>query len=100
MPPKSSTLRIAVLECDTPIPVVQEEYGSYGDIFERFLRRSLSLCHGTIPDDVDLVVSKWPVVEEQRYPCLEDVDAILLTGSSTLPPLPAYLKDRMALMRR
>ena len=92
MPPKSSTLNIAVLECDTPIPAVQERYGSYGDIFERFLRRSLSLCE-TVPDDVDLVVSKWPVVVNQRYPCLEDVDAILLTGSST-PPSLTYISYR------
>lgn len=82
---------IAVLECDTPVERIQTRYGTYGDIFERLLKRGLAGLKelpGRAGDsvDVELALSKWLVVDNQIYPNPDDVDAILLTGSSKLYP--------------
>ena len=77
-------LRIAVLECDEPIGKTKEKYGGYGNLFKELLE------HGTkrYPDVYkekapELSVSKFDVVNTEHYPSLDDVDAILITGSST-----------------
>lgn len=72
------TLRVAVLECDTPIPPVQEKLGGYGDIFEGLLKRGVQSSHST----AEIQVSKWHVVSNPVYPDPNEVDAFLLTGSS------------------
>ena len=33
-----------------------------------------------------LEISKWDVVKEQKYPALEDIDAILISGSRKFMP--------------
>ena len=75
------TLRIAVLECDTPIPPVQAKLGTYGDIFERLLKSGLEASNST----ARIEVSKWQVVENPIYPDPNECDAYLLTGSSMVP---------------
>lgn len=75
-------LRIAVLECDTPVDKVKAKFGTYGDIFKLLLETSGSTVDG-LSAKSDLVISKWDIVNESCYPNLEDVDAVLLTGSST-----------------
>ena len=78
-----SPLRIAILECDEPMPEVKEKYGGYGDIFKDLLQRGAKMLahqdHGMEPA---LEVTKFDVVNTEQYPKLEDVDALLLTGSS------------------
>lgn len=74
-------IHIAVLECDTPVDAVQERRGSYGDVFEHLLRQGLGSSQLPL-EEGELVVTKWPVVDTQVYPDPNDVDAILLTGSS------------------
>ena len=73
-------LRIAVLECDTPIPPVTERLGGYGEIFERLLKKGLEAS----PDSgVELAeISKWHVVDNPVYPDPNKYDAFLLSGSS------------------
>ncbi|KAK7538189.1 class I glutamine amidotransferase-like protein [Phyllosticta citribraziliensis] len=75
--------RIAVLEADTPLPDVVEQFGRYGDIFERLLKTAADAMGQ--PDVIsarDLQVSKWDVVDnEDSYPDLDDVDAVLISGS-------------------
>ena len=60
------------------------KYGGYGGVFEALLRSGAKALDR--PEKVDpdsgLEISKWNVMED-RYPELEDIDAILLTGSST-----------------
>ncbi|KAJ5667821.1 uncharacterized protein N7477_006391 [Penicillium maclennaniae] len=70
-------LRIAVLECDTPIPPVQAKFGGYGDIFESLLKKGLEESGST----AEIEVSKWHVVENPVYPDPNECDAFLLTGS-------------------
>lgn len=76
------SLRVAVLECDTPIPAVTSKFGGYGDIFEGLLKRGVE-ANGD--PELSVQVSKWHVVENPQYPNPKEVDAFLLTGSSTIP---------------
>ena len=76
------TLRVAILECDTPIDPVKARYGTYGDLFEGLLQESLNSLP-KISGNITLHTSKWNVVENPVYPPLADFDAVLITGSST-----------------
>lgn len=76
-------LRIAILECDTPLENANAKYGGYGGVFTALLRASAKALGQ--PDKLDpetgLEISKWDVVNGEEYPNLEDIDAILMTGS-------------------
>ena len=76
MPP--SPLRVAVLEADVPLPRILEIHGTYGDIFASLLHRAADTLE--LPRD-QLQISKWDVMTKMEYPALEDVDAVLITGS-------------------
>lgn len=80
-------LRIAVLECDTPLPGTNARYHGYGGVFISLLKASAKALNQ--PDRLDpetgLEVTKWDIVNGDQYPKLEDVDAVLLTGSSKYP---------------
>ena len=72
-------IRIAVLECDTPLTKTREKYGGYGGVFTELLHSAADVIH--MPRD-DLDISKWDVVNGAgEYPALDDIDAILITGS-------------------
>jgi hypothetical protein len=86
MPPLP--LRIAILECDTPLPNTKARFGGYGGVFEFLLRRGARALGGEVLDpQTDLVVTKHHVEGDDEgrlegvYPDLEDVDGILITGS-------------------
>ncbi|KAK2768907.1 hypothetical protein FQN53_006212 [Emmonsiellopsis sp. PD_33] len=76
-------LRIAVLESDVPLNNTQARYGGYGGVFEALLRSGATLLNQ--PDTIDptsgLEITKWNIVEGDKYPNLEDIDAVLITGS-------------------
>lgn len=72
-------LRVAVLECDTPVDPILTKYGTYGDIFENHLKEGLQ----KIETPVKLQLTKTNVVLPfAEYPKPEDFDVVLLTGSS------------------
>jgi hypothetical protein len=77
-------LRIAVLECDTPLSNADSRYNGYGGVFTALLKSSAKTL--TQPDrldpESDLQVSRWDIMNGIEYPKLEDVDAVLLSGSS------------------
>jgi len=79
-------LRIAILECDTPIGKTKAKYGGYGNVFKALLEAGAEHLDqkdgGTKPE---LELTYYDVVDAQTYPRLEDVDAVLLTGSRTSP---------------
>jgi hypothetical protein len=82
-------LRIAVLETDTPVEKVDQKYGGYGGVFEALLKASATaLDHqpDRLDPERDLQISRWDVVTKEEYPDLNDVDAILMTGSSMFLP--------------
>ena len=88
------SLRIAVLECDTPLPQIKEKYGGYGPIFKIFLEKGAdALQIPNVSSKQGLEVSYFDVVNKQEYPDLDDADAVLLTGSSRLPFDPVSLPN-------
>ncbi|KAL1605524.1 hypothetical protein SLS59_003326 [Nothophoma quercina] len=72
-------LRIAILQCDTPPPDVIAEYGAYDRIFTTLLEKAADGL-GLDPKK-DLELSAYEVVTKQEYPNVEDVDAVLISGS-------------------
>lgn len=87
--PSSSPLRIAVLECDTPIGNTKEKYGGYGNLFKELLHNGVNEVREKDSVEVpELDVRKYDVVNDELYPSLEDVDAVLLTGSREFILLP------------
>jgi hypothetical protein len=77
------TLRIAILECDTPLDKVLDKYGSYGDIFTVLLQQASKEVTSESGEKVQVECTNYDVVSKQEYPeDLDKVDAILMTGSS------------------
>lgn len=75
-------LRVAILECDNPHEKVRAKYGNYGDIFEKLLNDGADkIPYKDGAQRPRLSITKYNVVNEELYPELEDVDAVLLTGS-------------------
>jgi len=76
-------LRIAVLECDTPLPETKARYGGYGGVFEALLKAGADALGqpDIISSSSGLDVTKWNVEHEEVYPDLDNIDAILLSGS-------------------
>ena len=73
-------LRIAILHCDTPPPDVVALYGAYDRIFTTLLEKAATGL-GLDPK-TGLELSAFDVVTAQEYPNLEEIDAVLISGSS------------------
>jgi len=73
-------IRLAILQCDTPLDKTKAKYGDYGGVFEALLTAGAKSLDQN-PSSL-LQISKWHVeTEPDRYPDLRDIDAILITGS-------------------
>lgn len=79
----SSTVSIAVLECDEPVGETRRRYGGFGNLFRELLEAGAANAEldGTIRP-TSVLVSKYDVVHAMEYPDLASIDAVLLTGSS------------------
>jgi len=78
----SLPLRIAILECDTPLDGTRAKYGTYGGVFTSLLKAGAdALQHPGLTSSSGLDLSTYDVVHAQLYPSLEEIDAVLLTGS-------------------
>lgn len=78
-------IRLAVLECDHPLPNTAAKYGGrFGGVFRALLERSAKTL--SRPDIVDpetgLDITEYDIVKNDIFPALEDIDAVLITGSS------------------
>ena len=95
-----SPIRIAILEADTPIGQTLVKYGSYGGVFTSLLhkaadasnipRERLKLTGWDVVNmeqaqekEDDNISRVWNIERRKGYPKLEDIDAILITGSRT-----------------
>lgn len=78
MPP----LRLAILEADTPQPQTRDRYGGYTGVFTALLDAAAqSMSPSQNLDDL-VTIKGYDVVHDiHSYPALEDVDAVLITGS-------------------
>lgn len=74
----TSPVRLAVLECDNLIKT-RKEYGGYCGVYTTLLHAAADNLG--IPHD-RLAISKYDVINEMRYPSLDEVDAMLISGSS------------------
>jgi len=76
-------LRIAILECDTPLPQTDAKYHGYGGVFTVLLQAGAdALGHPGLSSKEGLDITKFNVEHEELYPELDNIDAVLLTGSS------------------
>ncbi|KAF2396595.1 class I glutamine amidotransferase-like protein [Trichodelitschia bisporula] len=83
-------LRIAILECDTPLTNTKAKFGGYGGVFKQLLERAAeTLKQPGLSATEGLELSFYDVVQSKSYPALDDIDAILITGSKHS----AYLDD-------
>ena len=88
MPPRR-TIRIALLLCDTPLPLVRQElsYPTYLPIFHSHLQDTLtSFPDQSKVDGVELEVDGFDVVGKGEYPDEGKMrsgwwDAVMMTGS-------------------
>lgn len=72
-------LRLAILEADTPVPAADERYKGYYGVFKHLFARAVSPS----PLESVLTLTGHDVVHNpsSAYPSLDDIDAILVTGS-------------------
>jgi hypothetical protein len=78
----SSALRLAILECDKPQPQTRAKYDGYTGVFTALLSSAAKSLDP--PQDLSslVTITGHDIVDDlYSYPNLEDVDALLLTGS-------------------
>lgn len=85
-------LRIAILECDTPPDDIVARFGKYGKVFTTLLETAADNLDRPGFSKHDLELSAYDVVTEQKYPELDSIDAVLISGSSewNRPPTKHY----------
>jgi len=75
-------LRIAILECDTPMEKTKAKFGRYGRVHQQMLERAADqLGHPGLSAKEGLDVTMYNVELEEVYPELDAIDAIHITGS-------------------
>ncbi|KAH7143754.1 class I glutamine amidotransferase-like protein [Dactylonectria macrodidyma] len=75
-------LRLAILEADTPQPQTRARYGGYTGVFTALLEAAAqSLSPPRELKELVSITSYDVVNESQSYPVLDDIDAVLITGS-------------------
>jgi hypothetical protein len=84
-------LHIAVLECDVPPSGIEARAGSYGDMFEGLIRQGYERAPN---DSTEILFSKYDVVKAQEYPSLDEIDAVVLTGSRRRITQPIKFKEK------
>ncbi|KZT25577.1 class I glutamine amidotransferase-like protein [Neolentinus lepideus HHB14362 ss-1] len=82
-PSRMSPIRLALLVCDKPIPVVVSSHGAYPEIFHDFLAATFPGRSASTPSEPGFVLDCYDVVHEQAYPADDaELDGILITGSA------------------
>jgi hypothetical protein len=79
-------LRIAILECDDPLDNTRAKYGGYGGVFKQMLERGADeLGYPGLSSKEGMDLKMYNVEHQEFYPKLDEIDAILLTGSRRVP---------------
>jgi len=75
-------LRLLILEADTPQPKTNEKYGGYRGVFSALLRAGAKTLDPPRPLAEVATITAHNIVDDlHSYPPLDEVDAILITGS-------------------
>lgn len=78
-----SPLRVAILECDEPIGEAKRKYGSFGNLFHLLFAAGVSrLQKDSYKEGLEIIQSSYDVRLARSYPPLDEIDAVVLTGSS------------------
>ncbi|CAN8102755.1 unnamed protein product [Discula destructiva] len=78
MDPPPHPLRLAILEADTPLPNTNAKYHGYRGVFTSLFTRAVA----PTPLPEHLTISAFDVVNDpDTYPSLDDIDAVLISGS-------------------
>lgn len=95
----SQPLRLAILETDTPQPKTHDKFGGYSGVFTALLAASAG---GLDALRSRVSITAHDVVHDpQSYPDLDNVDALLLTGSKhTAFHDEQWIKDLVAYTRK
>jgi GMP synthase-like glutamine amidotransferase len=75
---RTDPLRIAVLQADSFVPVVETKYGGYGGLYRDRLETAAKSMNMTTSS---LKVTGYDVVDKMEYPDLSGIDAIIVSGS-------------------
>ena len=77
------TLNIAVFNCGYTCPSIQEARGQYHDIFASLLKPAAERVCSKVSKStkVDLNVTGWDTVNQVYPATLDDIDAIIISGS-------------------
>ena len=71
------TVRLAIFECGTPLPLAKERYGSYGGMFEALFAAQQN--PKALATEKKITFSKYQVdCEGAEYPDSSEVDVILM----------------------
>lgn len=73
------------------MPSIEAKYGGYGQIFLNLLRAGADAANepSLVSSTQSLNMSQFDIVNDgENYPRVEDIDAVLLTGSS-MPNCPS-----------
>ncbi|KFA64877.1 hypothetical protein S40285_02863 [Stachybotrys chlorohalonatus IBT 40285] len=73
-------LRLAILETDTPQPQTNAAYGGYGGVFTALLTAAAGSAVA-LADQLSITAYHVVGAGPEAYPPLDDVDALLITGS-------------------
>ncbi|KAL2020458.1 hypothetical protein VTK56DRAFT_8424 [Thermocarpiscus australiensis] len=74
----STPLRLAILEADTPLPIADAHHHGYFGVFKHLFERAVA----PVPLESVVTCTGHDIVHNpSTYPSLDDVDAILVTGS-------------------
>lgn len=75
-------LRLAILEADTPQPQANSQYGGYRGVFTSLLDKAYSSLDPPKQLTSELKITGHDVVNDlNSYPSLDDIDAVLISGS-------------------
>lgn len=85
------TLRVAVLVCFTIPPRISAARGPFDTLFETWLQNALRFRNEKRPSSElwDIDIAGYDVVDDQQYPDISSIDALIVTGSTAS----AYDKD-------
>lgn len=75
-------IRLAILECDTPLPETGKQYGGYGGVFKALLDAGAKAEGFSGADEILDISTHQIEANPDDYPDVNSVDALLLTGSS------------------
>jgi GMP synthase (glutamine-hydrolysing) len=74
----ATPIRLAILEADTPLTQTKAKFSSYGGVFANLFTRAAAPA----PLESVLSISYYDIVgSSATYPSLDEIDAILITGS-------------------